>query len=195
MFSTFHRNAKEVIWMSIRESVRSKACGLVRGKFTNVPLLRLSLAGLLLLAGVGASACEEETHTPASSGKVSRPYAKESVGQNKQVKFPSYVTAKVRDAYEYALANPDKLQYMPCYCGCGLEANHGSNLNCYISGVDQSGAVVFTDHATYCDICLEVARDTKRLASAGKSLKEIRTYMDQTNGSKGPATKTPLPPA
>ena len=141
MFSTFHRNAKEVIWMSIRESVRSKACGLVRGKFTNVPLLRLSLAGLLLLAGVGASACEEETHTPASSGKVSRPYAKESVGQNKQVKFPSYVTAKVRDAYEYALANPDKLQYMPCYCGC-VQDGHTSNKSCYVKEFRRDGTVV-----------------------------------------------------
>ncbi len=181
--------------MSIREVIHNRACGLVRGKFTSKPLVRLSLVGLLLLAGVGVSACEEGTHTSAGSGKVSRQYTKDDVSRNSQVKFPSYVGSKVRDVYEFALASPDKLQFMPCYCGCGLEANHGNNLNCYISGVDQSGAVVFTDHATYCDICVEIARDTKRLVASGKSLKEIRTYVDQTNGSKGPATKTALPPS
>ncbi|MDP2659444.1 MAG: PCYCGC motif-containing (lipo)protein [Dehalococcoidia bacterium] len=181
--------------MSIRETNFNRARGFVRWRLAKVSLLNLSLAAALLVAGVGASACEEEAHSSAGSGRMSGPYTKNDVSRNSQVKFPTYVSSKVRDAYEFALANPDKLQYMPCYCGCGLEEKHGSNLNCYVSGVDQAGAVVFTDHATYCDICLEVARDTKRLVASGKSLKEIRTYMDQTNGSKGPATKTPLPPS
>ncbi len=154
----------------------------------------LLLVALLILVGAGAAACTEETtgHVPSKAG---RPYTKEDVPQNRQARFPSYVTSQVRDAYEFALANPDKLQYMPCYCGCGLEAKHTSNLSCFISGADAGGVVVFTDHATYCDICLEVARDTKRLVADGKSLKEIRAYVDQKNGQKGPATKTAMPPS
>lgn len=173
--------------MSIIKYVRRKAGSLASFMF-------LLLVAPLILVGVIAAACTDETPSLVPS-KPARPYAKEDVPQNKQARFPSYVTSQVRDAYEFALANPDKLQYMPCYCGCGLEAKHTSNLSCYISGADASGAVVFTDHATYCDICLEVARDTKRLVADGKSLKEIRAYIDQKNGQKGPATKTAMPPS
>lgn len=37
---------------------------------------------------------------------------------------------EVREAYRFALANRDTLQYIPCYCGCG-EQGHTSNASCY----------------------------------------------------------------
>ncbi|NIS81098.1 MAG: hypothetical protein GTO14_13020 [Anaerolineales bacterium] len=52
----------------------------------------------------------------------------------------------VREAYRFALANPDLLRQIPCYCGCG-GVGHTSNYDCYVSEVRQDGSVVFDAHA------------------------------------------------
>jgi len=44
-------------------------------------------------------------------------------------------------------------------------------------------------------MCVGIALDTKRMQEEGRSLSEIRTYIDETYGSIGPGTETPLPPA
>jgi hypothetical protein len=46
----------------------------------------------------------------------------------------------VRDAYLFALAHPEVLRYMPCYCGCE-EVGHGSNVDCFIREVGADGVV------------------------------------------------------
>jgi hypothetical protein len=37
---------------------------------------------------------------------------------------------EVREAYRFAIANRNTLQYIPCYCGCGADG-HTSNASCY----------------------------------------------------------------
>jgi hypothetical protein len=158
---------------------------------------------LLFLLAVGASACSSGNQSGMAGGgsqhamgNVVHSYTLADLPQNKNAVFPSFVEAGImHDSYAYALEHPDQIQYMPCYCGCGLTANHKSNLDCYIAGVDQDGKVVFDNHASFCSICLEITQDVKRLSAEGKSLKEIRVYIDQTHGEKGPGTDTPLPPS
>jgi hypothetical protein len=53
---------------------------------------------------------------------------------------------KVREAYQFALANPELLKRIPCYCGCG-SMGHKSNLDCYVKEVKPDGKAVFEDHA------------------------------------------------
>jgi hypothetical protein len=129
-----------------------------------------------------------------SSGDKLRPYTTAGTKAASNIAYPSYVNSEVLDGYEFAIARPEVLKFMPCYCGCGLTQKHASNLECYILGVDNNGGVVFTDHATFCDICLEIARDARDLLKKGKSLSEIRSYVDRVHGEKGPKTDTPLPP-
>ncbi len=129
-----------------------------------------------------------------ASGDKLRPYTTANAEEASRIAYPSYVSSKVIDGYEFAVAHPEVLKVMPCYCGCGLTQGHASNLGCYILGVDKSGSVVFTDHATFCDICLEIARDARDLLQKGKSLAAIRSYVDRVHGEKGPKTGTPLPP-
>jgi hypothetical protein len=109
--------------------------------------------------------------------------------------FPSFVSATVRDGYEFAVARPDVLVVLPCYCGCGLEAGHKSNLDCFVAGVDKAGAVVMDEHASYCQTCLDIARDAKTLVAQGKTLPEIRKVIDERHSNKGPGTDTPKPSA
>jgi hypothetical protein len=53
----------------------------------------------------------------------------------------------VREAYRFAIANPDLLRAIPCYCGCGA-MGHRSNLDCYIrKRAGAAGALEFEDHA------------------------------------------------
>jgi hypothetical protein len=52
----------------------------------------------------------------------------------------------VQEAYRFALANPDLLQQIPCYCGCG-GVGHTSNYACYVAGEQDDGSVAFDYHA------------------------------------------------
>lgn len=54
--------------------------------------------------------------------------------------------SKVREAYQFAVANQDYLTNFPCYCGCGA-MDHESNLDCYIDEVRPDGTIAFDRHA------------------------------------------------
>ncbi|OGO63942.1 MAG: hypothetical protein A2Z45_04165 [Chloroflexi bacterium RBG_19FT_COMBO_55_16] len=92
----------------------------------------------------------------------------------------------VQQAYQFAVANPEVLQQLPCYCGCGA-VGHKSNYACYLSGVDESGAVTFDAHALGCSICVDITQDAMRLLDQGKSVPEIRAYVDDTYAKFGPS--------
>jgi hypothetical protein len=139
----------------------------------------LTLFFLLALAA-GLSACGA---SPAASPEVT--LASESA-------LPDFVRAmppQVKEAYRFAIANPDTLQKIPCYCGCGA-MGHKSNYNCYIKNANTNGQIDFDDHATGCSICVDITRDVMRLQREGKALKDIRAYIDATYSKYGPPTNT-----
>jgi hypothetical protein len=92
----------------------------------------------------------------------------------------------VQQAYQFAAANPDIMQQLPCYCGCGA-MGHKSNYACYVSGTDASGKPNFDDHALGCSICVDITQDAMRLLKEGKTVQEIRTYVDATYAKFGPS--------
>ncbi len=98
-------------------------------------------------------------------------------------------------AYEFAVNRPDVLDYVPCFCGCGQHSGHKSNKNCFVKDGQTDGKIVFDDHGANCDMCIQLAIDAKRMTAEGKSLKEIRQYVEGKYGDKGPATDTPWPQA
>jgi hypothetical protein len=54
--------------------------------------------------------------------------------------------ASVQEAYRFALANPEVLKQIPCYCGCGA-VGHKNNYQCYVASLDADGNPVFDAHA------------------------------------------------
>ncbi len=92
----------------------------------------------------------------------------------------------VQEAYRFAVANPEVEKAIPCFCGCGA-AGHHSNYACFVNQVDASGAITFDGHALGCSICVDIALDARRLMAEGKSIPEIRTYIDTTYGKFGPS--------
>ena len=95
--------------------------------------------------------------------------------------------ATVRESYQFAIANPEVLQEIPCYCGCGA-MGHTSNYSCYAEGTEPAGDLRFDNHALGCSICVDITQDTMRLMKEGKPLTEIRAYVDQRYSKYGPPT-------
>src|SRR5512134_285533 len=90
-----------------------------------------------------------------------------------------------QQAYQFAVANPDIVQHIPCYCGCGA-MGHTSNYSCYVESVDAAGEVKFDGHALGCSICVDITQDAMRLTKEGKSPQDIKTYVDRTYSRFGP---------
>lgn len=165
-------------------------------------VLAAAALGTLLVAALGIWVLATSATTPGSGAHAAghaplRDYmGPTQLSGGRPVSLPAYVTTPtLREAYQFALDRPDVLMYMPCYCGCGLEAHHRSNRDCFIKGVDGQGNLVFDDHASGCQTCVDIALDAKQLVAQGKTLPEIRKAIDQNHGQKGPGTDTPLPPA
>ena len=97
-------------------------------------------------------------------------------------------------AYQFAMDRPDMMMWMPCYCGCGGHSGHKSAKNCFIKESSTAGDVQFDEHGASCEMCVTIALDTKRMSAEGRSLKEMRTYIDDKFGDIGPGTDTPMPP-
>jgi hypothetical protein len=111
--------------------------------------------------------------------------------------LPTFLDDKnkqIQQIYSLAAANTDLLQWIPCYCGCGESAVHTSNKDCFVSKMDKDGAVLWDDHGTRCGVCMEIAAYSIKMKQEGKSVKEIRTFID-TKYNKGYAkpTDTPMP--
>jgi hypothetical protein len=96
----------------------------------------------------------------------------------------------VQQAYQFAAANPDILTEIPCYCGCG-DMGHTSNYSCYVSKITSDGVITYDTHALGCSICVDITQDTMRLLRQGKSIQEIRNYIDQNYSKFGPSNMKP----
>lgn len=63
--------------------------------------------------------------------------------------MPVYVQEaqpEVQEAYRFALANPDLLKQIPCFCGCNA-LGHQNNFECYVDSAGQP--VKFDNHAAF----------------------------------------------
>jgi hypothetical protein len=96
-----------------------------------------------------------------------------------------HAPASVRQAYQFAVANPESTSGLPCYCGCG-PIGHTANYACYVSDVKESGEVIYDGHALGCSICIDITLDAMRLLYQGKTLQEVRLYVDDTYSVFGP---------
>jgi hypothetical protein len=111
--------------------------------------------------------------------------------------LPSFLEKQpeqIRLVYEASGKATEILKWIPCYCGCGESAGHKSNMNCFIKEVKSDGSVVWDDHGTRCGVCLQIAVQSINMKQEGKSLKEIRAFIDKTyeKGYANP-TDTPMP--
>lgn len=137
----------------------------------------LSLLSLLslLLPGILTAGCAS---SPNSQGMKMAPL--ETMPQDVQT-----APTSVRDAYQFAAANPAPLKNVPCYCGCGA-IGHKSNYDCYIKDVQADGKIVFDQHALGCSLCVDITQDVIRLSKEGKSPGDIHSFIVANYSRFGP---------
>ena len=76
--------------------------------------------------------------------------AEEPNGDLSKVVWPDFVTDAGRDVrrlYEFQITNGELMRYMPCFCGCGRNAGHRNNRDCYVERVNPDGTVVLDSMA------------------------------------------------
>lgn len=134
-----------------------------------------SLLILLSLLGAVVSGCGGSQHELAMAPMDGMP------------EHVQAAPARVQEAYQFAVANPDVLQQIPCYCGCGA-MGHTSNYSCYVAETGADGTITYDEHALDCGICVDISQDVMRLLAQEKSTGEIYTYIDNTYARFGPAT-------
>ncbi len=126
----------------------------------NNRVLFVSVASAFLLVGGLMGGC-----TSSGAGDGERDVAMASLDE-----MPTAVKrapATVRQAYQFAVANPEVLTQIPCYCGCG-GMGHTSNYSCYVA-VNEDGTRQFDGHGLGCSICVDIALDTMRLLKKGQT--------------------------
>lgn len=94
----------------------------------------------------------------------------------------------VREAYQFAVANPEPLKNVPCFCGCGA-MGHTSNYDCYIQDAPNNGKIIFDEHALGCSICVDITQDVIRMTGAGRAPPEIRANILNTYSRFGPSNQ------
>jgi uncharacterized protein with PCYCGC motif len=165
-----------------------------------VRVAALALVALFLVSGPALAACSA-THPESGGSAAAMPtmhatQAPPAMTEAVWAARPEYVSSNpaTEEAYAYALTHPQIVRWMPCYCGCGA-MDHGSNLDCYFKRGTVGTAAVFEEHASFCEICVDITLMTKQLSESGQSLTQIRQAIDQTFGGSGPGTDTPQPAA
>ncbi len=139
----------------------------------NLPKVLLLVLTFVLVAGV----------LPACSSAPSTA----SLHLMSMDKMPAEVQAApsvVQTAYQFAAANPEVLKGIPCYCGCG-SIGHTSNYSCYIQSGDSQGNPTFDQHALGCSLCVDITQDAMRLLKEGKTVPDIKAYVDSTYAKYG----------
>lgn len=145
-----------------------------------VPNQSLLIAiALLLITGLALAGCGDGT----GAGAADHQYAMASLAGMPEAVQQAPVT--VRQAYQFAAANPDVLEHIPCYCGCGA-MGHTSNYACYVAG--DAGEIQYDDHALGCSICVDISQDVMRLLDQGKDVPEIAGYINRNYARFGPPT-------
>ncbi|KGR92094.1 hypothetical protein CD30_01855 [Ureibacillus massiliensis 4400831 = CIP 108448 = CCUG 49529] len=156
---------------------------------------------LLVLAACGNEGSSEHEHSEEAHGDSHISHNPIS-GDIQEVtssadELPSFLDGKSEDlrlVYQVAANATDILEWIPCYCGCGDSAGHRSNLNCFVAKTHEDGSIVWDDHGTRCQVCVDTVVQSVQAFQDGKSIKEIRMMIDEQykNGYAAP-TKTEMP--
>ena len=106
--------------------------------------------------------------------------------------LPNYAFTKpvIREGYEFAKLNPEKLEGLRCNCGCMEDAAaHGGRLHsrglldCFMQGDINNGGK-WDAHASECGLCVEDAIYAKNLYEEGKSKEEIAALLEVKNSKQ-----------
>ncbi|QHT45251.1 hypothetical protein M662_01425 [Bacillus sp. SB49] len=168
-----------------------KGCLLLK----SLKLLTVSFAVGLSLSG--CSTLEEESETEQHTHEEKAMHVNGDIREttSSASKLPNFLTEQpdnIQTIYAAVPAYRGLLESMPCYCGCGESVGHTSNYDCFVHAQEENGSIEWDNHGTKCGVCLEIAAQAIVASEEGKSVKEIRSIIDETY-NQGYADPTPTP--
>ncbi|MGM1046944.1 MAG: PCYCGC motif-containing (lipo)protein [Bacillota bacterium] len=143
-------------------------------------ILITGLVGMLLLSGCGGKPSASTHHHGLDSEKYET-----TASVTVMPELLSVYTDNTQASYATVGDLEDILKELKCYCGCMDDGKlHDSLHRCFIAEKNDDG-VKWTDHGAQCGICLSELQDAKRLKDEGKTIEEIKNFID--NKYKGTA--------
>lgn len=108
----------------------------------------IPIAALLVAGGLGAALYFSGDGDSSGGGSPISPSGDrfEAAAAADLPPFVRQASSKIREAYRYAAAHPEVLQYIPCFCGCE-NVGHRHNGDCYVQERHPDGRITFTNHA------------------------------------------------
>ncbi|QPC46113.1 PCYCGC domain-containing protein [Mangrovibacillus cuniculi] len=135
----------------------------------------LPLAVLLVLSACSTNEASPE-HTKENHGDLIE------MTENRTV-LPSFLEEDppdIKRIYLGVAQYQEELEQMPCYCGCGDSVGHTSAYDCFIKSDHKNKEdIEWTDHATNCPVCLDIAAYTIIETEKGTPLDEIRKVVEE----------------
>ena len=125
------------------------------------PLVALLLAGAVVI--VTACAPDGTPEPVALDGPVAQGLAVPALHLDD-------VPANIADHYEFADANRDVYDEVPCYCGCEKSIGHRNLTDCFV----RSDGTGWDAHAAGCAICVDESIAVRRLMADGADAPTIR---------------------
>ncbi|MGG3282296.1 PCYCGC motif-containing (lipo)protein [Paenibacillus solani] len=140
---------------------------------TRAILFTFVISGMLLTACGGKESAAEHQH-----GAKSERY-ETTASLTTMPEFLANYTDNTQATYATVNELMDVIKEIKCYCGCMDEETgyHDSLRRCFIAE-NKDGEVKWTDHGAQCGICLTELQDAKRLHDEGKSVDEIKEFID-----------------
>lgn len=162
-------------------------------------LLSIAFCTMIFLSACASKSSAPDTN-PKPQSKENEPKITQHGGDIREEtasmsKLPTFLNDKPENMQNvYAAAGQHKklLEQMPCYCGCGASVGHKNNYDCFVHENESDGKVVWDDHGTKCQVCLEIAAEAITESQNGKSDADIRKMIDEKY-KEGYAEPTPTP--
>jgi hypothetical protein len=154
-------------------------------------LFIISIIAIFFLAIAGCSSNEaKDDHAQhvTKSGDI----REETKSKDHLPAFLDEHNQAMKNLYKASAEHKDLLEQIPCYCGCSISANHRDNYDCFVHENKEDGSVVWDNHGTKCQVCLDIAAESINMYEDGVSIKEIRDYIDDKY-KEGYPEPTPTP--
>ncbi len=71
-------------------------------------------------------------------------------GSDPGTELPGFVVSQgpaAREAYSYAVAHPEVLSKLPCFCGC-VNVGHANNEDCFVDSRLDDGSIMYDRHGS-----------------------------------------------
>lgn len=94
--------------------------------------------GIVFIFSLLITGCAQQDNDPQTSANG----LQYEIGSHEWPSLVETADARVREAYQFAVAHPEVLNFMPCYCGCYEGAGHESNTDCFVESVNGGIAVL-----------------------------------------------------